>query len=457
MIAIVATNRGIPTLIEHGRNNNTGLSELIAQDLVSKDRINKSLSNAPIFDTITARQVLQNGNFTVPSAAELERAIDAYQPTESDWEDLAEALSMVSDEVRNDLAFDPGAWEKHANVLVAAIIALNIARVANAQLRGHFSVMASDAAKSQGAAIIESGKAALNSAITAAVVSGAIAGFAMVKTFQGQKLKHADIDLHKRNAMDARNIERGLKVERSRGEWNPQTTYKINTLDDFGRPTTVDFKLNAPSRSPEDLKWFDKEIVKAQEVGRNAKWLSETDPQNRLNLHKPNALHAKNIERDLTLERNRTDWNSDTTYKIRTFDDFGRPTLVDFKPKGAPLSPKDQAWFDKEIAKVQTVSETSDWLSQMGSKGIEKKLEIGRALNAMSMSMSQVVANIVRMNEHAAREKEMLMQSAQNSQKSLSDEIGQKDAAEAALLQKLMEMVMQLFQSRSDVIRAMTA
>jgi hypothetical protein len=38
----------------------------------------------------------------------------------------------------------------------------------------------------------------------------------------------------------------------------------------------------------------------------------------------------------------------------------------------------------------------------------------------------------------------------------LSDEIGQKDAADAALLQKLMEMVMQLFQSRIEVIGAMT-
>lgn len=362
MSAIVAANRGTPTVIEHDRTNDAGLSELIAQEQFSKDRKGQALSNSPIFDKITARQVLQNGNGTVPSAAELERAIDAYQPTESDWEDFGVALLMVSDEVRNELAFDPGAWEKHANVLVAAIIALNIARVANAQLRGHFSVMASDAA------IVESGKAALNSAITAAVVSGAIAGFAMVKTFQGQTLKHADIDLHRRNAMDAGLLERDLKLERNRNEWNPDTTYKIKTLDDFGRPATVDFK-----------------------------------------------------------------------------------------PNGSTLTDKKQAWFDGEILKAEKVGQTSDWLSQMGSKGIEKKLEIGRALNAMSMSMSQVVANIVRMNEHAAREKEVLMQSAQNSQKSLSDEIGQKDAAEAALLQKLMEMVMQLFQWRSDVIRAVTA
>lgn len=314
------------------------------------------------------KQILKNPDIRTPSAAELDSASNDYQLSESDWQDFVAASTTLSDEVRNDLVFDPGAWEKHANVLVAAIIALNVARVANAQLRGHFSVMAADAAKAQGAAIVESGKAALYSAITAAVVSGAIAGFAMVKTFQGQGLKHADINLHKRNAMDAGNIKRDLKHDRNRDDWNPQTTYKI-----------------------------------------------------------------------------------------KTFDDFGRSTSVDFKPQGATLTPKEQAWFDGEILKAQKIGQTSDWLSQMGTKGIEKKLEIGRALNAMSMSMSQVVSNMVRMTEHAAREQEVLQQSAQNTQKSLSDEVGQKDAAEAALLQKLMDMVMQLFQSRAEVIRAISA
>jgi hypothetical protein len=315
---------------------------------------------------ITEEQILKKTE--IPSVAELESAIEAYQPDDADQQDLLAAAMMVSDEVRNDLIFDPGAWEQHANVLVAAIIALNISRVVNAQLRGHFGVMAAEAAKAQGAAIVESGRAALNSAITAAVVSGAIAGFAMVKTFQGQGLKHADINLHKRNSLD-----------------------------------------------------------------------------------------ANNIAGDLGQHRKRDDWSPETNYKIKTFDDFGRTTSVDFKPKGATLTPQEQAWFDGEILKAQKVGQTSDWLSQAGTKGIEKKLEIGRALNAMSMSMSQVVSSMVRMSEHAAREKEVLQQGAQNTQKSLSDEVGQKDSAEAALLQKLMDMVMQIFQSRADVIRAITA
>jgi hypothetical protein len=340
-----------------------GVSEFIAQEQLSKDLKGKRLSDAAFLNQITAQQVLQKGSFIAPAAAELEDAINAWQPTESAWQDVNGALTRLNEDQRNELMFDPGAWEKHANVLIAAIIALNVARVVNAQLRGHFGVMAADAAKAQGEAIVESGKAAFNSAITGAVVSGAIAGFAMFKTVQGQGLKHADINLHKRNALDANNIERDLKHHRSRDDWDPQTTYKI-----------------------------------------------------------------------------------------KSFDDFGRSTSVDFKPKGATLTSQEQAWFDREILKAQKIGQTSDWLSQMGIKGIEKKLEIGRTLSAMSMSMSQVVSSMVRMSEHAAREEEVLQQSAQNTQKSLSDEVGQKDSADGALLQKLMDMVMQILQSRVEVI-----
>ncbi|MCU1761469.1 cell invasion protein [Pseudomonas sp. 14P_8.1_Bac3] len=314
-------------------------------------------------DRVGQGQVLDNPGTPSSSAAQLGRDINAYPPSESDWQDFVAATLMVSDEVRNDLIFDPGAWEKHANVLVAAIIALNVARVANAQLRGHFGVMAADAAKSQGAAIVESGKAAMYSAITAALVSGVIAGFSMVKTLQGQGLKHADINLHKRNALEAGTVERDLKIARARDDWDPQTTYKLTV-----------------------------------------------------------------------------------------FDDFGRTKVVDFKPEGSILTAREQAWFDAQIIKTANVGQTSDWLSQMGSKGVEKKLEFGRALSAMSMSMSQLVSSMVRMAEHAAREKEVLQQSAQSTQKSLSDEVGQKDSADAALLQKFMDIVMQILQSRIEVI-----
>ena len=368
MSFILPTVGKTPAALPHDPVNDAGLSELIAQDQFAKAVKGKRLSDTALVEQIVQKQILQSGESPEYIAMQLDYAINTKQLGESDWQDFDAALMNVSDEVRNDLIFDPGAWEKHANVLVAAIIALNISRVANAQLRGHFSVMAADAAKAQGAAIVESGKAALYTALTAAVVSGAIAGFAMVKTFQGQGLKHADINGHKRHNLDAKNIADDLSQHRKRDDWNPETTLKFNILDSSGRSTSFDFK-----------------------------------------------------------------------------------------PKGSTLTPQEHVWFDGEITKAKVAARKSDWDSQAAAKRIDKKLEIGRALNAMSMSMSQVVSNMVRMTEHAAREKEVLQQSAQNTQKSLSDEVGQKDSAEAALLQKLMDMVMQLFQSRADVIRGITA
>ncbi|PMZ78212.1 cell invasion protein [Pseudomonas sp. FW305-70] len=347
----------------HDPVNDAGLSELIAQEQFSKNLKGKRLSDTPLVNQVTTEQVLQNGSFIAPTAAELESKSNAYQPSESDWQDFAVALTMLNDEVRNDLVFDPGAWEKHANVLVAAIIALNVARVANAHLRGHFSVMAAEAAKGQGVAIVESGQAAFYANVTNAGVGGAVAAFAMFKSLQGQGLKHDDINLHKRNALDANKIEHDLKLHRSRDDWDPQTTYKIET-----------------------------------------------------------------------------------------FDDFGRSKFVDFKPEGTTLTPQEQAWFDGEIYKAKYVGKESDWLSLSGIKGIEKKLEIGRALSAMSMSLSQVVSSMVRMSEYAAREKEVLQQSAQNTQKSLSDEVAQKDSADRALAQKMMDEMAQISRSRIEVL-----
>jgi invasin C len=363
MFTMPTTTLPAPARLTDAPVNDAGPDELIGHERFAKEPKAIRLSDTPLVNLVTAHQVLKNGGLVVPAPAALNEAINAYRPSESDWQDFTMAVTQLGEDDRNELMLDPGVWEKHANVWIAAIIALNVARVSNAQLRGHFSVMAADAAKAQGSAIVESGKAAFNSAITAAVVSGAIAGFAMFKTFQGQGLKHADINVHKRSALDANTLERDLKHHRARAEWDPQTTYKI-----------------------------------------------------------------------------------------KTFDDFGRTGSVDFKPKGSVLTPREQAWFDGEILKAQKVGQASDWLSQLSTAGIEKKLEIGRTLNAISMSLSQVVSSMVRISEHTAREKEVLQQSAQNTQKSLSDEVAQKDSADGALLQKLMDMLMQILQSRVQII-----
>jgi hypothetical protein len=365
MSSINTTPITLPAALALDSASDAGLSELAGHEQNSTEVKKQALSESSGFDAIADKQVLAHSQFTAPTAAQLESAIDAYQPDTRDMQDFADASKRVlTTEERKELAFNPGAWEKHANSMISAIIALNMERVTNAQNRGHFTVMSAQAAVSQGESIKETGRAAVFSAIANLVVSAVVAGFALIKTFQAQALKQTDISLHKQTALDANVMERDLKRDLARDDWNPETTYKI-----------------------------------------------------------------------------------------KTFDDFGRPTVVDFKPEGSTLNPQERAWFDAEILKAQNVGQTSEWLSAMSSKSIDKRLEIGRALNAISMSLSQVVTSLVRMSEYAAREQEVLQQSAQSTQKSLADEVGQKDSAAAALLQKIMDLVMQILQSRADSMR----
>ena len=104
------------------------------------------------------------------------------------------------DTLRELMAFDPGAWEKHVGVLVAAIVAVNIARKSSAELSGHFTQMAYEAAVAQGVAIMAGGEAAMWSAVSGAVVAATISVAGATLSLRGQSQKHNDI---KTNKMDA--------------------------------------------------------------------------------------------------------------------------------------------------------------------------------------------------------------------------------------------------------------
>ncbi|RWU17998.1 cell invasion protein [Pseudomonas alkylphenolica] len=261
---------------------------------------------------------------------------------------------------RDSPGFDPGAWESHVDVLLAAVIAVNIARLANAQLRGHYTLVSAEAAKAQGEAIREAGTAQLNSAISGAVLTGVMAGGGAALNLKGLAGKHADIGLHKRNAMEAGNIAGDLQVQRARSDFEP------------GVPT-----------------------------------------------------------------------------RVRTLDDAGKPGTTDFTPKGRTASPEEQAWFDSEILKAQKQARQSEWQSLMNEKGYMKPQLYGQLLSSLATTGSNAVSSMVRLDEYAARERELQQQSAHTITKGLADEVGQKDAADSNLLNKLMEMVLQIMQSRA--------
>lgn len=256
----------------------------------------------------------------------------------------SEVARQFGDDRLESSGFDPRVWEQHIGVLLTAIIALNIARVANAQLRGHFSVMSASAAVEQGKAIREGGNASLHAALGAAMVAGALSlgGLALtLKSFQG---KHADIVGNKRDALNAGRMEADLRKQ----------------LREPAPPSIS---------TPEDRKAY----------------------------------------RD---------------------------------------------WLKNQISDAGKRRENALWLSQLGSRRPEQLVAIGNSMSSLSMVISNALNAAIRLDEIAQNERQVLQQSNQNVQKSLADEESQVDARDSALLQKVMEAIQQIIQSRNSVIEA---
>ncbi|AJQ46103.1 MULTISPECIES: IpaC/SipC family type III secretion system effector [Pseudomonas] len=110
------------------------------------------------------------------------------------------AEGAVRDPVADLLSFDPAAWEKHIGVLIASIVAVNIARKSSAEMSGKFVQMAYEAAIAQGVAIMAGGEAAMWAAVSGAVVAATMSATGAALTLRGQSQKHTDI---KTNQMDA--------------------------------------------------------------------------------------------------------------------------------------------------------------------------------------------------------------------------------------------------------------
>ncbi|MBH3427335.1 IpaC/SipC family type III secretion system effector [Pseudomonas alkylphenolica] len=339
--------------------NVTSPSTRVLTDLIKPDTDSRGIMKAPD-PTQVENQVL--------SASALPWALPHMQQLMSteDWtsreKELAfEVFKRTLDEPELDRpGFDPGAWENHVGVLLDAVIAMNVARLANAQLRGHYTLVSAEAAKAQGEAIREAGDAQLKSAFSGAAVNTVFSLSGAALNLKGLAGKHADISVHKRNAMEAGNIAGDLQVQRARSDFEP------------GVPT-----------------------------------------------------------------------------QVRTLDDAGKPGATDFTPKGRTASPEELAWFDSEIQKAQKQVRQSEWQSLMNEKGYLKPQLYGQLLSSLAATGSNAVSSMVRLDEYAARERELQQQSAHTITKGLADEVGQKDAADSNLLNKLMEMVLQIMQSRA--------
>lgn len=132
------------------------------------------------------------------------------------YQEKQESGAAEQDPVGALMYFDPGAWEKHVGVLVATIVALNIARQSSAEMSGKFVQMAYEAAVAQGVSIMAAGEAAMWSAVAGSVVATTMAVGGAGLSVRGQNQKHMDIKTNKTDAAkyaaEAQDKYRLLKV-----------------------------------------------------------------------------------------------------------------------------------------------------------------------------------------------------------------------------------------------------
>ncbi|NWB27414.1 protein IpaC [Pseudomonas gingeri] len=285
---------------------------------------------------IVEEQVVVTWELRPPTPQALARLLDPSDFNEAEWiAVLGEAKQLLGDEDVRELAFRPSAWEKHTGVLIAAIIALNIARIATAELRGHFSVMTANAAVEQGKAIREGGNAALYGAIGGAAIAGSLALAGTAMTFEGYRQKQAGLATQKTQTLEALDLERDMRDN--------------------------------------------------------------------------HLAHVAPGEPDVVMD-----------------------IINDARQR------RESASLDNQLSSVK-------W---------ERLINLGGSVSGLAMVISNTVSSAVRLLEIAQKEREVLQQSNQGVQKSLGDEEAQIDASTAALLQKLLEIMQQINESRNRVIEA---
>lgn len=119
----------------------------------------------------------------------------------------------VRDPVADLLSFDPAAWEKHIGVLIASIVAVNVARKSSAEMSGKCVQMAYEAAIAQGVAIMAGGEAAMWAAVSGAVVAATMSATGAALTLRGQSQKHTGIKTNQTNAVTLEAKAQKMRVE----------------------------------------------------------------------------------------------------------------------------------------------------------------------------------------------------------------------------------------------------
>lgn len=275
-----------------------------------------------------------------------------------------------SDPQADVMSFDPSAWEKHMGVLIAAIVAVNIARQASAEMSGIFTQLAYEAAQAQGAAIVSGGEAAMWAAVTGAVAASTMAIAGAGLSIRGQHQKHTDI---KTNKADAAQFDKNAQSLR------------------------LDLKARPADAAPAGVK---------QVTGTNANGELET---------------------------------------------------IQLQQGNGKLSVEDRTVLESQIREQVNLAKESRMKSALQEKTINRNLTLGGTLSSLATIMSSGLSAILRLQEYAERQSEVLHQSEQSLNKAVSDAATQGISENASLILKMLEAMQQLSDSRASTINAIAS
>ncbi|WP_338806815.1 IpaC/SipC family type III secretion system effector [Pseudomonas chlororaphis] len=284
-------------------------------------------------------------------------------------EDKERSGVAATETVNELLSFNPGAWEKHIGVLMAAIVAVNVARKSSAEMSGVFTRMAFESAKAQGVAIKDGGTAAMSSALTGSAVAMAFTLGGAGLSIRGQNQKHTDIKTNQRNAAN-----------------------------------------------------FDKsaEMMRVQ-LGKRPEVMIST----------PKTLERKNAN--------------------------GSLESIELKKGSEKLDPRDRAVLESEIRDAVAQAKQARMRSALNEKTYSRNMTVGGTLSALSMVLSTGLSSIVRLQEYAERQSEVLRGAEQGVNKAASDAANQMIGEDTALVGKMLDAIQQLADSRAATMSAVAS
>lgn len=199
------------------------------------------------------------------------------------------SADSAKESVQALMNFDPVSWEKHVGVLVAAIVAVNIARQTSAEMSGKFAQMAYEAAEGQGEAIISGGQAAMWAAVTGSVVSAtmAVGGAAISINAQGMKHRDREYNLGGAAKLDSKSAELRLQVKQTHVAQSSGAPRKLVGTNSEGGTETIELRMDRAELTPQDRAVLETSIRKIDSEAKDLRMKS--------------ALQQKTIENKLTI------------------------------------------------------------------------------------------------------------------------------------------------------------